>query len=119
MAKVHIIDVTIGQNPSSFCSDFEFQITFDCTEELNEGFHVLFVLCFFYKCHDWIVLTLFIKSIFSCVNRVDLEWKLIYVGSAESDTYDQVLDSVLVGPVPIGRHTFVFQVFHDMFTILR
>lgn len=40
----------------------------------------------------------------------DLEWKIIYVGSAESEEYDQVLDSVLVGPVPAGRHMFVFQV---------
>lgn len=45
-----------------------------------------------------------------CLVCLDLEWKIIYVGSAESDTYDQVLDSVLVGPVPIGRHTFVFEV---------
>ncbi|GAB2296996.1 Histone chaperone asf1b [Dionaea muscipula] len=28
-----------------------------------------------------------------------LEWKLIYVGSAEDETYDQLLESVLVGPV--------------------
>lgn len=41
---------------------------------------------------------------------LDLEWKIIYVGSAESEEYDQVLDSVLVGPVPAGRHMFVFQV---------
>ncbi|XP_064912830.1 histone chaperone ASF1A isoform X1 [Columba livia] len=41
--------------------------------------------------------------------RHDLEWKIIYVGSAESEEYDQVLDSVLVGPVPAGRHMFVFQ----------
>ena len=45
-----------------------------------------------------------------CVDRVDLEWKIVYVGSAESDAYDQVLDTVFVGPVPYGRHTFVFQV---------
>ncbi|XP_019785207.1 histone chaperone ASF1A isoform X1 [Orcinus orca] len=44
----------------------------------------------------------------SCMN-LDLEWKIIYVGSAESEEYDQVLDSVLVGPVPAGRHMFVFQ----------
>lgn len=44
------------------------------------------------------------------MDRVDLEWKIIYVGSAESDSHDQVLDSVLVGPVPVGRHTFVFKV---------
>lgn len=41
---------------------------------------------------------------------IDLEWKIIYVGSAESEEYDQILDSVLVGPVPAGRHMFVFQV---------
>jgi hypothetical protein len=40
----------------------------------------------------------------------DLEWKIIYVGSAESEEYDQALDTVYVGPVPEGRHMFVFQV---------
>ncbi|VFV38348.1 histone chaperone asf1b-like [Lynx pardinus] len=39
----------------------------------------------------------------------DLEWKIIYVGSAESEEFDQILDSVLVGPVPAGRHMFIFQ----------
>jgi len=39
----------------------------------------------------------------------DLEWKLIYVGSADSDKHDQVLDSVLVGPVYAGGYRFVFQ----------
>lgn len=41
---------------------------------------------------------------------IDLEWKIIYVGSASSETHDQVLDTVLVGPIPVGRHKFVFQV---------
>lgn len=49
-------------------------------------------------------------DIFSSFCFLDLEWKIIYVGSAESEEYDQVLDSVLVGPVPAGRHMFVFQV---------
>jgi len=40
----------------------------------------------------------------------DLEWKLIYVGSAEDEKYDQVLESVLVGPVNVGNYRFVFQV---------
>ena len=38
----------------------------------------------------------------------ELEWKLIYVGSAEDEGRDQELDSVLVGPVSIGRNKFVF-----------
>lgn len=39
----------------------------------------------------------------------DLEWKLTYVGSAEDDAHDQVLDTVLVGPVGVGSYKFVFQ----------
>jgi histone chaperone ASF1 len=39
-----------------------------------------------------------------------LEFKIIYVGSAESEKYDQVLDSILVGPVPVGLNKFIFQV---------
>ncbi|PKA56956.1 Histone chaperone ASF1B [Apostasia shenzhenica] len=39
----------------------------------------------------------------------DLEWKLIYVGSAEDETYDQLLESVLVGPVNVGNYRFILQ----------
>uniref|UniRef100_A0A7S3XEB4 Histone chaperone n=1 Tax=Picocystis salinarum TaxID=88271 RepID=A0A7S3XEB4_9CHLO len=39
----------------------------------------------------------------------DLEWKIVYVGSAEDEQYDQTLDSVLVGPVGVGSYRFVFQ----------
>ncbi|OVA14314.1 Histone chaperone [Macleaya cordata] len=44
-----------------------------------------------------------------CHSVTDLEWKLIYVGSAEDETYDQLLESVLVGPVNVGNYRFVFQ----------
>lgn len=40
----------------------------------------------------------------------DIEWKLIYVGSAESSSYDQELDSCMVGPVPVGVNSFEFEV---------
>ena len=40
----------------------------------------------------------------------DIEWKLTYVGSPDSEKYDQVLDSVLIGPSPPGEYKFVFQV---------
>jgi histone chaperone ASF1 len=75
MAKVHVSNVTVLDNPSPFINPLQFQVTFDCLEDLPD----------------------------------DLEWKLIYVGSAESENHDQVLDTVFVGPVPEGRHMFVFQ----------
>jgi len=47
---------------------------------------------------------------FECIAPLknDLEWKMIYVGSAESSDYDQVLDSIMVGPVPVGVNKFLF-----------
>ncbi|KAG8189027.1 hypothetical protein JTE90_025468 [Oedothorax gibbosus] len=75
MAKVHVINVVVLDNPSPFFNPFQFEVTFECIEDLKE----------------------------------DLEWKIIYVGSAESEDHDQTLDSVFVGPVPEGRHLFVFQ----------
>ncbi|OMJ21861.1 Histone chaperone ASF1 [Smittium culicis] len=38
----------------------------------------------------------------------DLEFKLIYVGSADDENLDQELDSILVGPVPVGVNQFTF-----------
>lgn len=52
-------------------------------------------------------------SFFRLLSRliwIDLEFKLIYVGSAETETHDQVLESLLVGPVPVGVNKFVLEV---------
>ena len=48
---------------------------------------------------------------FECIAHItdDIEWKLTYVGSAESDQHDQELDSVLVGPMQVGGYKIVFQ----------
>ncbi|OEU19253.1 ASF1-like protein, partial [Fragilariopsis cylindrus CCMP1102] len=55
-------------NPTCFTSPFQFEITFECLQELDD----------------------------------DLEWKVLYVGSAQDMTRDQILDEILVGPVPVG-----------------
>ena len=110
MARVHINNVVVCENPSAFTSNFQFQITFECTEELNDG---LLRIIFFHFSQEHPFYGVFhcqADGCFLCVNFVDLEWKIIYVGSAESDTHDQVLDSVLVGPIPVGTHTFLFEV---------
>ena len=41
--------------------------------------------------------------------HTDLEWKVLYVGSAHDSHKDQVLDEILVGPVPVGLNKFVLQ----------
>ncbi|TPX32841.1 hypothetical protein SmJEL517_g04141 [Synchytrium microbalum] len=39
----------------------------------------------------------------------DLEFKLVYVGSADDESYDQMLETLSVGPVPVGSSKFVFE----------
>ncbi|KAI9093454.1 histone chaperone ASF1B-like protein [Phlyctochytrium arcticum] len=39
----------------------------------------------------------------------DLEFKVVYVGSAESEQHDQTLESVMVGPVPVGTSKFLLE----------
>lgn len=41
---------------------------------------------------------------------------MVYVGAAETSEYDQVLDSILVGPIPTGINKFVFAVNTDALT---
>jgi histone chaperone ASF1 len=38
----------------------------------------------------------------------DLEWKLVYVGSARSRDHDQVLDSIDIGPLSPSTVKFIF-----------
>ena len=65
MAKVHVCNVLVLDNPAQFMTKLEFEITFECIEDLPE----------------------------------DLEWKIIYVGSAESEEFDQILDTVYVSKI--------------------
>ena len=52
-----------------------------------------------------------IEITFECSEELkhDLEWKLTYVGSSKSANHDQVLDSILVGPIPVGISKFVME----------
>ena len=47
--------------------------------------------------------------IYILCRSADLEWKVLYVGSAHDAGKDQVLDEILVGPVPVGINKFVLQ----------
>lgn len=75
MAKVHILNVTVHNNPAPFFTPLQFEIHFECLEDLQD----------------------------------DLEFKIIYVGSAETYEFDQVLDQIVVDAVPQGQFKFMFQ----------
>ncbi|ODQ66202.1 histone deposition protein Asf1 [Nadsonia fulvescens var. elongata DSM 6958] len=74
MSIVSLLNVSVLNNPAKFTDPYEFEITFECLENLKE----------------------------------DLEWKLTYVGSSTSFEHDQELDSLLVGPIPVGVNKFIF-----------
>lgn len=75
MALVNITNVTVMDNPTSYLNPFQFEVTFECLQELQD----------------------------------DIEWKVTYVGSAEDSSRDQVLEEVMVGPVPVGVNRFILQ----------
>lgn len=39
MAKVQVLNVAVLDNPSPFGNPFQFEITFECMEDLPEGRH--------------------------------------------------------------------------------
>lgn len=43
MAKVHVSNVVVLNNPCPFYTPFQFEITFECIEELKEGKKTLYL----------------------------------------------------------------------------
>lgn len=101
MALVNVLDVTVLDNPTSFTNPFQFDITFECVQELQDG--NCFLIHFAKFAHA-------IYCVHYCIlSCLDLEWKVTYVGSAEDATRDQTLEEVMVGPVNVGVNRFVLQ----------
>jgi hypothetical protein len=95
MSIVNISDITVLSNPGRFNDPYVFKVTFECLAPLKDGMSF----------HSHLL-----HSLATHTQQIDLEWKLIYVGSAENASYDQELDSCMVGPVPMGVNSFEFEV---------
>eukprot|EP01088_Endostelium_zonatum_P012049 TRINITY_DN26212_c0_g1_i1.p1 TRINITY_DN26212_c0_g1~~TRINITY_DN26212_c0_g1_i1.p1 ORF type:complete len:152 (-),score=23.56 TRINITY_DN26212_c0_g1_i1:33-488(-) len=72
---MEIKTVAVLNNPGKFTDCFEFDINFECKNDLKE----------------------------------DIEWRLVYVGSSASEKDDQILESVLVGPIISGTSQFILK----------
>lgn len=46
MAKVHIINVAVLDNPSAFFNPFQFEITFECVEDLQVNINLYNILLY-------------------------------------------------------------------------
>lgn len=60
MAKVHVEDVKVLNNPGPFFSPFQFEIVFECIDEIPEGERwQLFVICYWFSPEMYERLTIF------------------------------------------------------------
>ncbi len=100
-ALVNVQNCVVLNNPNSFTAPFQFEIAFECMGPLQEGRLNHRDQLFFSLTHFLLI---------------DLEWKLIYVGSAESEQFDQELESIMVGPVQVGLNKFIFEVRINFFS---
>lgn len=100
MSVVNILDVTVCDAFTPFVNPFKLIIKFECISELKEGSDRA----------RWRDYTVEEHAQLTCIYAIDLEWKLIYVSSANSQEHDQVLDTLMVGPVPVGISQFAIEV---------
>ena len=83
MSSIHVTNVIPYNLKGPFSTPFKFDISFECYSALVSGiFHIIIVI----------------------------EWKIIYIGSASDEKFDQVLDTVEVGPLSCGSMKFTFEV---------
>ncbi len=115
MAKVHVQNVVVLDNPSNFSNPFQFEITFECLEDLQEVLAIyihsiiIIILIIFLMMRIWSGKLYMLVQVLYTYNIYLKLYHTLFSFPAESETYDQVLDTVYVGPVPEGRHMFVFQ----------
>ena len=91
---INVVNVNVLDNPTSATNPFQFEIIFEACKDLEDG-----------------------KGFYSLISNLDLEWKMTYVGDYRSVEKDQILDSILVGPINRGTHKFCFQVCNFYFLL--
>lgn len=65
MAKVQVLNVAVLDNPSPFGNPFQFEITFECMEDLPEG-----VYCFQLTCACFVFKLLIIRYFSGCTSNL-------------------------------------------------
>jgi histone chaperone ASF1 len=96
-------------NPTNFLNPFQFEITFECLQELDDGKRFVLFLTIGCTIALWMMILTERCTLTMFSHATDLEWRVLYVGSAHDSHQDQILDEVLVGPVPVGLNKFVLQ----------
>lgn len=119
MSVVSLLGVEVQNNPAPFDAPYEFVITFECLEQLQKG---SLIVCYravlANSSHrsrvevDLCWLCYLVSFASSCLRVITIttapSTSLLETLTRFSNEYDQELDSILVGPLPIGVNKFTF-----------
>lgn len=121
MSIVSLININVLNNPAPFNAPYKFEITFECLEQLKQGMSIKshYILTFITNplllTHtlNRLGMEADLRGIIHLVSKWD-QSRLIYVCGPNPNIvcrfeHDQELDSLLVGPVPVGINKFVFE----------
>lgn len=124
MSIVSLLEVKVLNNPARFTDKYEFEITFECLEQLEKGRRCCNArLCGLggLPTTDTIIalprsrmeahLCGFghIVSVSHPPPGFTVSWPAAFSHRHYSDQYDQELDTLLVGPIPVGVNKFIFE----------
>lgn len=56
MAKVQLSNVVVLDNPSPFLNPFQFELTFECIEDLNEGIYLIMIDTLLFINFGWFIM---------------------------------------------------------------
>lgn len=113
MSVVSLLGVKVVNNPAKFIDKYEFEITFECLEQLEKGMFVDVTLMLpMANAYNSIQISSGSLPMSDLPNRASFAVttnRARRANRSSSDQYDQELDSLLVGPVPVGVNKFIFE----------
>ena len=115
MSVVSLLGVNVLNNPAPFTAPYEFEITFECLEQLQKGMDSPDTILY---CRASLTLNLrsrvevdlrrlcYLVSLLESALKSTASTDMRTLASSE---HDQELDSLLVGPIPVGVNKFLFE----------
>lgn len=111
MSIISLLGVKVLNNPANFSDSYEFEITFECLEQLQKGASLTYsytgLQCSFPDPRSRMEAHLrrignFVSYylLLDCFCILTLDYR---------SEHDQELDSLLVGPIPVGVNKFIFE----------
>lgn len=105
---INIIDVKVHNDSADFTTPFFIEVMF---ESIPPGIKDGTYFSRLTAKETWLFNLLIVIFASTCLFwlSTEIEFRLVYVASADNTEYDQELESILVGPVPLGKNKIMFE----------